>query len=114
MENPSSRRDFVREAAVAASVAALADQIIAQTSGASSTGMPTRILGRTSQRVSIVALGGWHIGVLKDEDEAIRIMHAAIDEGINFLTTPGIIMTATLKRSWAKRWPWITAATKYS
>src|SRR5204862_133138 len=28
--------------------------------------------------------GGWHIGVLKDEDEAVRIMHAAIDEGINF------------------------------
>jgi len=84
MQNPSSRRDFVKEATVAASVAALADQIIAQTSSASATGMPTRVLGRTSQRVSIVALGGWHIGVLKDEDEAVRIMHAAIDEGINF------------------------------
>ena len=34
--------------------------------------------------MSIVALGGWHIGAVKDEAEAIRIMHAAIDEGINF------------------------------
>ena len=46
--------------------------------------MPTRVLGRTGQRVSIVALGGWHIGAIKDEKEAIRIMHAAIDEGVTF------------------------------
>ena len=78
MQNPSSRRDFVREATVAASVAALADQIIAQTSSASATGIPTRVLGRTSQRVSIVALGGWHIGVLKDEDEAVRIANGTV------------------------------------
>jgi predicted aldo/keto reductase-like oxidoreductase len=32
----------------------------------------------------MVALGGWHIGAVPDEAEAIRIMHAAIDEGINF------------------------------
>jgi predicted aldo/keto reductase-like oxidoreductase len=29
-------------------------------------------------------LGGWHIGSLKDEAEAIRIMHTAIDEGLTF------------------------------
>src|SRR3954454_5939665 len=46
--------------------------------------MPTCVLGRSGERVSIVALGGWHIGSVKDEKEAIRIMHTAIDEGINF------------------------------
>ncbi|HBY59139.1 MAG TPA: aldo/keto reductase [Solibacterales bacterium] len=65
-------------------MAALAEQVLAQTSSASATGLPTRILGRTGQRVSILCLGGWHIGAVKEEAEAIRIMHAAIDEGINF------------------------------
>ena len=31
-----------------------------------------------------LALGGWHIGAVKDEKEAIKIMHAAIDEGMTF------------------------------
>ena len=74
----STRREFMRNASA---VALLAEQVIAQTSSASATGMPTRVLGRTNERVSIVALGGWHIGAVKDEAEAIRIMHAAIDEG---------------------------------
>ena len=49
-----------------------------------STGVPTRILGRTGQRVSILCLGGWHIRAIKQDKDAIRIMHAAIDEGITF------------------------------
>jgi predicted aldo/keto reductase-like oxidoreductase len=76
-----TRREFMMQASAAA---LLAEQVIAQTSGASATGMPTRILGRTGERVSIAGLGGWHIGVVKDEAEAVKIMHAAIDEGINF------------------------------
>jgi predicted aldo/keto reductase-like oxidoreductase len=34
--------------------------------------------------VSILCLGGWHIGAAASKAEAARIMHAAIDEGINF------------------------------
>ncbi|MCL6507713.1 MAG: aldo/keto reductase [Bryobacteraceae bacterium] len=79
-----SRRDFFKQGVAALSVAALAEQVIAQTSSASATGLPTRVLGRTGQRVSILCLGGWHIGAVKDENEAIRIMHAALDQGINF------------------------------
>lgn len=77
----STRRTFLSGAAA---VAALADQVLAQTSGASATGIPTRVLGRTGARVSIIGMGGWHIGAVKDEREAIRILHAAQDEGINF------------------------------
>jgi uncharacterized protein len=68
----------------ASAVTLLAQQVIAQTSSASATGMPTRVLGRTGVRVSIVGLGGWHIGYIKDDAEAIRIMHTAIDEGLTF------------------------------
>jgi predicted aldo/keto reductase-like oxidoreductase len=50
-----------------------------------STGIPARLLGKTGANVSIICLGGWHIGQPAIGDaEAVRIMHAAIDEGINF------------------------------
>lgn len=34
--------------------------------------------------MSILCLGGWHIRAVEDDNEAIRIMHAAIGEGLNF------------------------------
>src|SRR5262245_54612349 len=85
MNEKTSRRQFIERAgAGAATATTLASQVLAGTSSASPTGMPTRVLGRTGQRVSVVCLGGWHIGDIKDDNEAIRIMHAAIDEGLNF------------------------------
>lgn len=47
-------------------------------------GIPTRPLGKTGVNVSILCLGGWHIGAVKDKDEAVKIMHTAIDEGVTF------------------------------
>ncbi len=44
-----------------------------------------RPLGRTGERVSIIGLGGFHIGGQKDEQESIRIIRSAIDRGINFM-----------------------------
>jgi aryl-alcohol dehydrogenase-like predicted oxidoreductase len=41
-------------------------------------------LGNTGQRVSILCLGGWHIGAVPEKALAIRIMHVALDEGITF------------------------------
>ncbi len=35
--------------------------------------------------VSAIGFGGYHLGLLKDEKEAIRLLHAAIDAGITFL-----------------------------
>jgi uncharacterized protein len=77
-----TRRSFVQTATGAGAL--IAHDIVAQTSSASATGIPTRPFGRTGVRVSIVGLGGWHIGVIKDEKEAIRIMHTAMDEGLTF------------------------------
>ena len=58
-----------------------------KTTGAANGGIPTRILGRTGERVSILCLGGWHVGAITGESDAIRVMHTAIDEGINFFDT---------------------------
>jgi aryl-alcohol dehydrogenase-like predicted oxidoreductase len=35
--------------------------------------------------VSLVGLGGYHIGIQKEEQESIRLIRAAVDNGINFL-----------------------------
>ena len=47
--------------------------------------VPTRPFGRTGIQVSILALGGWHIGLPKTERESTRLVHAAVDGGINFM-----------------------------
>jgi aryl-alcohol dehydrogenase-like predicted oxidoreductase len=46
--------------------------------------LPTRPLGLTGVEVSMLCLGGYHIGV-PPETEAIRIIHTAIDHGITFM-----------------------------
>lgn len=50
-----------------------------------SAGIPLRALGRTGIEVTAIGLGGYHIGAMKDDDEAIRLMHEAIDAGITFM-----------------------------
>ncbi|MBA3923972.1 MAG: aldo/keto reductase [Nostocaceae cyanobacterium] len=44
-----------------------------------------RTLGRTGEKVSAIGLGGHHIGRQKDEQDSIKIIHSAIDRGINFM-----------------------------
>jgi aryl-alcohol dehydrogenase-like predicted oxidoreductase len=46
-------------------------------------GLPKRPLGNTGEKVSILCLGGWHIGAIDDKD-AVALMHQAIDEGLTF------------------------------
>jgi predicted aldo/keto reductase-like oxidoreductase len=78
----TTRRDFLASslaagAALGAAAGAAADE------GAGK-GLPTRPLGKTGEKVSMLCLGGWHIGAVKDQAEAVRIMHAALDEGLTF------------------------------
>ena len=47
--------------------------------------VPRRKLGRTGEQISCVGVGGFHIGMQKDEAESIRIIRRALDNGINFL-----------------------------
>lgn len=49
------------------------------------TEMRYRTLGRTQEQVSVVGLGGFHIGKEIDEQESLRLVHSAIDRGITFM-----------------------------
>ena len=48
-------------------------------------GIPYRRLGRSGERVSVIGLGGWHLGIQSAEQESVRIIRSALDSGINFL-----------------------------
>src|SRR6056297_1940307 len=47
-------------------------------------GIPTRVLGKTNEEVSILGLGGYHIGKL-EKNRSIKLIRKAIDEGITFM-----------------------------
>jgi len=74
------RRNFL-EGAVAAGVVARFGNL-AQADNSS--GIPTRTLGHTGQQVSMLGLGGYHIGN-PSEAEATKIIRMAADNGITFM-----------------------------
>lgn len=48
--------------------------------------MVYRELGSTGEKVSLIGVGGWHLGLkYVDQKTAIRIVHEAIDRGITFM-----------------------------
>ncbi len=48
--------------------------------------MPTRPFGKTGEQVSLLGLGGAHIGFDKlSHDDSIKLMHQAFDAGVTFL-----------------------------
>jgi 1-deoxyxylulose-5-phosphate synthase len=49
--------------------------------------MDYRLLGRTGVRVSPLCLGTMNFGGVTNEEDSIRIIHAALDAGINFVDT---------------------------
>jgi uncharacterized protein len=76
------RRDFIKRSAAASFAASLNPQF----SRASDQPIPRRTLGRTGEKVSMVGIGGYHLGAPSvEEQEAIRIVRTALDNGINFL-----------------------------
>ncbi|HXM69855.1 MAG TPA: aldo/keto reductase [Thermoanaerobaculia bacterium] len=78
-----SRRMFLELSVAGAVVAGAARLGVTQETRAN--GIPYRTLGRTGEKVSLVGVGGAHLGWMHDEQEAIRIVRTALDSGINFM-----------------------------
>lgn len=80
------RRDFLKSATVAASVAATEQLFSPAIKAAEPSDMIYRPLGRTGERVSAIGLGGYHLGIPTiPEQDAIQLTRQAIDRGITFL-----------------------------
>jgi uncharacterized protein len=96
------RRSFLKQAAATAALAGLKNSpsqaLVADSSllgAAAQTPLPVvttvngigrRKLGRADAEVSIIGVGGYHLGLGSvTEQEAVRVIRAALDQGINFL-----------------------------
>src|SRR5438445_8766846 len=55
-----------------------------QTTNSSSEQIPRRPLGKTGERVSIIGLGGYHLGTVQSRELAVRLVQEAIDAGVTF------------------------------
>jgi len=75
------RRDFLKRAAVTTFAASLGTKL----SHGTTDSFPYRTLGHTGEKVSLIGIGGYHIGQVSDEQEGIRIIRTALDNGVNFL-----------------------------
>ena len=80
------RREFLKFASAGVITGTLQASFPAVNSSAElKNGIPYRELGHTGEKVSLVGIGGYHLGKQVDPNESISIIRKALDEGINFL-----------------------------
>lgn len=73
-----TRRAFIGSSVAATALAAHGDS--------TSREMPRRVLGRTGEQVSILGLGGDHLGKPNQSDqEVVSLVREALDAGVNFI-----------------------------
>lgn len=90
MNQPPSRRKFLEQFGLgtAAGVGISLFGDLAPSHALETTPLPTRILGRTGAKVSILAFGcGSRFLMYEQEDAALAVLNHAIDHGITYLDT---------------------------
>jgi predicted aldo/keto reductase-like oxidoreductase len=92
----ASRRDFLKAGAGAVAalsgVAASSEEVSSVTATGERTATPAgeagdmiyHKFGRTGERISAIGVGGHHLGDVPTLDEAVQLIHEAIDAGVNF------------------------------
>jgi predicted aldo/keto reductase-like oxidoreductase len=85
-----NRREFLEKlalgvAGVGAAASASGKNLKARPQPAANADVPYRTLGRSGEKVSLLGLGGYHLGLRDDEQESIRVVRTAIDNGVNFM-----------------------------
>lgn len=83
LKNGMHRREFIKTAAAAAFVTSLGQKL---SFAGDTPGMQYRILGHTGEKVSLLGIGGAHIGeAYVPEELGIQIVRAGLDAGVTFL-----------------------------
>jgi uncharacterized protein len=88
-EDKPTRRDFLGRVAVG--IAGITGSSLDPSSmekalaATTSQGMIYRMLGRSGEKVSLLGLGGFHIGMQPNEQESIHLIRTAIDHGVTFM-----------------------------
>lgn len=77
-----TRREFVKWSVASGLAFGAGARVLAAETGTSD--MPYRFLGRTGEKVSVVGMGGYHIGIPEEQD-GIALVRSAIDRGVNFM-----------------------------
>jgi predicted aldo/keto reductase-like oxidoreductase len=78
-----TRREFLEMAAVTSVLASFPTYARPEETNGE---VPRRTLGRTGEQVSVIGLGGFHLGKPElQESEAIQIIRKGLDSGVNFL-----------------------------
>jgi len=91
-----NRRDFLRRASLSVGAAWAAGELVQNAKAlvdlseyrpkdVKKGDMLYRELGNTGEQVSLIGLGGYHIGRIPDDTESIQIIRSAIDRGITFM-----------------------------
>jgi predicted aldo/keto reductase-like oxidoreductase len=84
-----TRRDFLGR--MAAGIAGVTGSTLGPSAmekalaATTSEGMIYRTMGRSGEKVSLLGLGGYHIGMQPTEQESIRLVRTAIDHGVTFM-----------------------------
>lgn len=76
-----TRRRFLELASAITAMSAMGEKLWAQQSHGE---IPYKSLGQTGEKVSIIGIGGYHLG-RSSEDVATRIVRTALDSGVNFM-----------------------------
>src|SRR3989442_16023233 len=79
-----SRRKFLGKFAFGITGAGIAPAVLKGPLAVAAGEVPYRTLGRSGEKVSLVGLGGFHIGGQRVGQENIPIIPTAIDNGNNF------------------------------
>jgi len=83
-----TRRAFLQKAAVIGAAVSSAGEMGAAMAQGSRTktggSVPRRPLGKSGLEVSIIGVGGYHLGSADDDQAATALVHHALDAGINF------------------------------
>lgn len=85
MSIDTDRRGFIRQTALGFGALGAAAAAHAAAGQSQDRPIPRRPLGRTGEKVSIIGLGGWHLGAIPPDQQPEKLIRHAIDAGVNFI-----------------------------